>query len=74
MRVTLSQLLQATKWRRIINPPGTPRQCNGWDCGVFTLMCASYVGSDLSFDFDQGDVDEYFRAMCALECTRQDLV
>ena len=35
------------------------------------MVCASYLGMDRSFDYDQKDVDGYFRAMCALQCRRQ---
>jgi len=61
----------ATTWPHVVNPRGTPRQLNGWDCGVFTLMAAAYLSVDRPFDYSQGDVHRFFRAMCALRCIRQ---
>ena len=57
-----------TKWELVCNPEGTPRQRNGHDCGIFALMACSYTGADKPFDYDQGDVFSFFRAMVALEC------
>jgi Ulp1 family protease len=59
--------MQVTKWRTVYNPPGTPQQRNGVDCGVFALMCANYCGADAEFDYSQENVYAFFRAMIALE-------
>jgi hypothetical protein len=37
-----------------------PRQLNGWDCGVFTLMACKWRALQLPFSYDQRDMD-YFR-------------
>jgi Ulp1 family protease len=64
----LCRYLQASKWNVVVNPPGTPRQQNGHDCGIFAIMCANYQAADRDFDFSQREVHSFFRAMCALEC------
>ena len=38
-------------------PTDIPRQHNGCDCGVFTLMYADRRGAGLDFDFDQSDME-----------------
>ena len=36
-----------------------PRQSNGWDCGVFVCMYASYLMHKHDFDFDQRDMEDF---------------
>jgi Ulp1 family protease len=66
-------VMQATHFKHVYNPPGTPKQRNGFDCGVFAVMCCSYVGADLPFNYGQEQVYNFFRAMVALECFFQRL-
>jgi Ulp1 family protease len=33
-----------------------PRQSNGFDCGVFVCLYASYLMSNKTFDFTQSDL------------------
>lgn len=69
MRTAASRrVLQVSTFRHVFNPRGTPRQRNGFDCGVFAILCASFVGADEPFDYGQEDVFRFFRAMVALEC------
>ena len=39
-----TQALDTSGWQKI-NPPDTPQQNNGCDCGVFTITNAAYVGA-----------------------------
>ena len=36
-----------------------PRQTNGVDCGVFSLMYARYIAAGLEFDFQQDDMRRF---------------
>jgi sentrin-specific protease 1 len=53
-------------WGELINPPGTPRQSDGYNCGVFTATAASYVGADKPFNYSSEHGD-YLRKRMALE-------
>lgn len=52
----------------MINPKGTPQQRNGFDCGIFALMCCNYVSADQPFNYGQEQVYRFLRPMVALEC------
>jgi len=45
---------------------GTPRQRNGWDCGVFMCKTADYLSQDAKLTFSQDDMT-YFRRRLVLE-------
>lgn len=66
--VAITPPLQARKWKQVFNPKGTPQQMNGFDCGIFCMMCCNYAAADKEFDYDQSDVHSFFRAMCGIEC------
>eukprot|EP00892_Ulva_mutabilis_P008029 jgi/Ulvmu1/5599/UM023_0136.1 len=59
---------RAQSWKTVFNPSGTPEQMNGFDCGVFCMMCCNYAGADKAFDYGQAEIHSFFRAMCAIEC------
>ena len=55
------QWLGALEWS-VIYPQlarRIPRQSNGWDCGVFVCMYASYLMHKHDFDFDQRDMEDF---------------
>lgn len=37
-------------------PSDIPRQTNGCDCGVFSLLFCNRLGAGMAFDFDQPDL------------------
>ena len=45
-----------------------PRQKNGFDCGVFTLMYADYTSRNRSFDFTQADMHSIRRKIALQIC------
>ena len=53
-------------WAELLNPPTTPRQDDGYNCGVFTAMAASYIGADKPFNYGAQHGD-YLRQRMALE-------
>ena len=50
--------------------PDTPRQENGSDCGVFSLMCADFLSERLGLPFSQRDIP-HFRHRIALALLRR---
>ena len=55
-----------TGWTDHIWDAGTPRQRNGFDCGVFMCKTADYYAQDAHLDFSPADMG-YFRRRLALE-------
>lgn len=51
-------LPEAEEWRLIPCEPGTPRQRNGYDCGVFTCMFADFLSKDCPLVFGQDHVNQ----------------
>ena len=37
----------------------TPRQMNGYDCGVFSTFCAHYASAGAPLEFSQRDVPDF---------------
>lgn len=64
--------MQATKWSLLANPSWTPQQRNGFDCGVFAVMCCECCAVDSPLDYAQKDMPS-LRAKIALDCARADL-
>ena len=48
--------LDTSSWTLVECQSDTPKQENGYDCGVFTCMFADYVSVDKPFDFNQATV------------------
>lgn len=45
------------QWEHITCQPGTPRQLNGHDCGVFTCIYADFLASNRPLTFHQMHID-----------------
>jgi len=43
-------------WELVRTTDDTPRQRNGWDCGVFTTFCAHYASLGAPLAFSQRDM------------------
>ncbi|KAJ8602616.1 hypothetical protein CTAYLR_010197 [Chrysophaeum taylorii] len=50
-------LPDAPAWKLVPTTPNTPRQANGYDCGVFATFCAHYYALGLEPDFSQADIE-----------------
>jgi hypothetical protein len=63
----LKQKWDASSWPRSY-PKNIPRQTNGNDCGVFTLLYANRLGLGAAWDFSQADllVNGRVRVTCEL--------
>lgn len=55
-----------TGWTEHTWRAGTPRQRNGWDCGVFCCKTADYLAQDAVLDFSQDNMS-YFRRRLVVE-------
>ena len=38
-----------------------PKQKNGYDCGVFTIMCMDFLSDNLPLSFEQSDMNDFRR-------------
>ena len=52
-------------WEFKVDEESTPRQRNGFDCGVFVCMFADYLFKSKTLQFSQEDVTDYRRKMKA---------
>lgn len=66
-------------WGIVVNPPGTPQQMNGVDCGVCAAQCARTLactpaGEPPVFTYNGKDVREKLRMVMAFELLNKRLV
>jgi sentrin-specific protease 1 len=54
-----------TDWILLPTPNYGPRQGNGYDCGVFSIMCADYTSDNLPLDYNQSGMIFYRRHILA---------
>jgi sentrin-specific protease 1 len=50
------QRLDKLQWKLIDREQTVPQQQNGYDCGVFSIMCADYVSDNLPLSYVQEDM------------------
>ncbi|KAL3799204.1 LOW QUALITY PROTEIN: hypothetical protein ACHAW5_007243 [Stephanodiscus triporus] len=50
--------LDVTEWELVSCTSDTPRQRNGYDCGVFTCMFCDFISKDCSLVFNQDHIDQ----------------
>jgi sentrin-specific protease 1 len=50
------QQLDKSQWKLIDREQNVPQQQNGYDCGVFSIMCADYVSDNLPLSYVQEDM------------------
>ncbi|KAI2509478.1 Ulp1 protease family [Fragilaria crotonensis] len=53
-----SPLPDAEEWKLIPTRDDTPRQLNGFDCGVFTCMFADFLSNDCPLVFSQKHITQ----------------
>lgn len=46
-------------WQPVRTTDDTPRQLNGYDCGVFATFCAHYASLGAPLDFSQADIPHF---------------
>ena len=52
--------LDTSDWKLLDREPEVPQQANGYDCGVFSIMCADYLSDDLPINsYSQGEMPSY---------------
>jgi sentrin-specific protease 1 len=59
-------------WTLVDREPHVPQQINGFDCGVFTIMCADFLSDTLPLNYSQEDVS-FFRRKIAADILRGSL-
>jgi sentrin-specific protease 1 len=50
-------------WDLVRTTNDTPRQLNGYDCGVFATFCAHYLSAGVNPSFSQADIPHLRRRM-----------
>lgn len=48
--------INKSEWKLISNEDDVPQQRNGFDCGMFSIMCADYLADDLPFGHSQDEM------------------
>jgi sentrin-specific protease 1 len=61
--------IDVSNWKLISNEKHVPQQTNGYDCGVFTTICADFISDDLPLEYDQNDM-EFFREKIGTDIVR----
>ena len=51
-------------WQLLNKVNGTPRQHNGYDCGIFAILYADYLSEDLPLHFSQHDTASFRIKIC----------
>jgi len=52
--------LDTADWKLLDREPDVPQQSNGYDCGVFSIMCADYLSDDLPIgSYSQSEMPAY---------------
>ena len=54
-----------SEWSFISGDSSSPRQTNGCDCGVFSIMCADFLTDDLPLSYHQSDMNAFRNKICA---------
>ncbi|KAL7518398.1 hypothetical protein ACHAWX_003230 [Stephanocyclus meneghinianus] len=57
-KVKKGEEMDASAWRLVGCTPDTPRQLNGYDCGVFTCMFSDFISQDCPLLFSQKHVNQ----------------
>jgi Ulp1 family protease len=52
-------------WSLLPRQNNVPMQSNGYDCGVFVIMCADYISDDLPLHYQQSEMHFYRRQILA---------
>jgi hypothetical protein len=58
-----TKLHDMTTWA-VHQPRDTPRQSNGYDCGVFSLAFAEYRSQDKALAYSQADMNRFRQYIC----------
>ena len=61
-------------WKLVSCTDDTPRQQNGYDCGVFTCMFADFLSIDRSFEGFHPSVMSLYRQHIALSIVRGEII
>ena len=64
------EVVNADEWKLISQPRGqVPQQSNGFDCGVFSIVCADFLSDELPLNYSQQNMP-YFRLKIACDIHR----
>jgi Ulp1 family protease len=58
-KVKKNLVINPNEWRFPTGKEKVPKQYNGCDCGVFTILFAYFKSDDLPLDFDHSEIDSY---------------
>jgi sentrin-specific protease 1 len=57
--------IDKSEWSFISGDNSSPRQTNGCDCGVFSVMCADFLSDDLPLSYHQSEMNTFRAKICA---------
>ena len=65
--------LDTNEWSLVGSETHVPKQYNGFDCGVFAIICADFLSDDLPLDYHQRDMP-FFREKITADILRGKLL
>jgi sentrin-specific protease 1 len=51
--------VDAAEWELSYKESNVPQQTNGYDCGVFSIICADFISDDLPLIYSQDHMDKF---------------
>jgi len=66
-RVKYNNEYSIKEWQLIGNEENIPQQNNGYDCGMFTILCADFVSDNILFEdsYEQSEILDYRLKVCS---------
>jgi sentrin-specific protease 1 len=58
-------VLDVRQWQLVHMEEHIPQQCNGFDCGIFAIVCASFISDNLPLLYSQLELADMRLKVCA---------
>jgi len=60
-------IINNNEWKLIDQEDDVPQQRNGFDCGMFTILCADFLSDNIPLNnsYDQNEISSYRKKVCA---------
>ena len=72
-RDKMGETINPLEWEMVTRKKDVPKQFNGVDCGVFTIICADFLSDDLPLEYKHTQM-EFFREKIGTDIIRGKLL